>query len=96
MSELHCIHGVGHSGGIHGCDGCCSEIFPPKDFISEEYSNGFTSGYRCGQEDGEAAVVEKLLARLKRMQAEGFTWSYLWEIVDVIKEETGWEEESRG
>lgn len=21
--ELDCIHGVGHSAGIHGCDGCC-------------------------------------------------------------------------
>ena len=21
--ELECIHGIGHSAGIHGCDGCC-------------------------------------------------------------------------
>lgn len=24
--ELECVHGVGHSGGIHGCDGCCGII----------------------------------------------------------------------
>ena len=24
--ELECIHGIGHSGGVHGCDGCCSII----------------------------------------------------------------------
>lgn len=24
--ELTCTHGVGHSGDIHGCDGCCSII----------------------------------------------------------------------
>ena len=93
--ELGCVHGVLHSFGIHGCDGCCSSLIPPADFISEEYSNGFTSGYKCGKEDGETSSIEKVLARLKRMQAEGFTWSYLWEIVNVIKEETGWEEESQ-
>jgi len=27
--ELDCIHGVGHSGDIHGCDGCCSIIADP-------------------------------------------------------------------
>lgn len=21
--ELECLHGIGHSAGIHGCDGCC-------------------------------------------------------------------------
>jgi hypothetical protein len=26
VSELTCQHGVGHSGGIHGCDGCCAVI----------------------------------------------------------------------
>jgi len=23
MSELQCVHGVGHSVDTHGCDGCC-------------------------------------------------------------------------
>lgn len=27
--ELECIHGVGHSGGVHGCDGCCGLIAAP-------------------------------------------------------------------
>jgi hypothetical protein len=22
-NELECVHGVGHSGDVHGCDGCC-------------------------------------------------------------------------
>jgi hypothetical protein len=21
--ELECVHGIGHSAGLHGCDGCC-------------------------------------------------------------------------
>ena len=21
--ELECVHAIGHSAGIHGCDGCC-------------------------------------------------------------------------
>lgn len=25
-NELECVHGVGHSGDVHGCDGCCSII----------------------------------------------------------------------
>jgi uncharacterized alpha/beta hydrolase family protein len=24
--ELDCIHGVGHSAGLHGCDGCCLKL----------------------------------------------------------------------
>ena len=24
--ELTCIHGVGHSSDIHGCDGCCGPL----------------------------------------------------------------------
>lgn len=28
-SELECIHGVGHSGNVHGCDGCCAIIAIP-------------------------------------------------------------------
>jgi hypothetical protein len=24
--ELECVHGVGHSSDVHGCDGCCSII----------------------------------------------------------------------
>lgn len=28
--EFSCRHGVGHSTGVHGCDGCCSDPnFPP-------------------------------------------------------------------
>lgn len=27
--ELECVHGVGHSGGVHGCDGCCGLIGEP-------------------------------------------------------------------
>ena len=27
--ELGCVHGVGHSSGIHGCDGCCGMISLP-------------------------------------------------------------------
>jgi hypothetical protein len=23
--EYSCRHGVGHSNGVHGCDGCCSD-----------------------------------------------------------------------
>ncbi len=23
QGELECLHGVGHSAGVHGCDGCC-------------------------------------------------------------------------
>lgn len=26
QGELDCIHGVGHSAGIHGCDGCCTPL----------------------------------------------------------------------
>lgn len=30
--EYSCPHGVGHSAGVHGCDGCCSSVpnFPGK------------------------------------------------------------------
>ena len=28
-NELGCVHGVGHSGDVHGCDGCCSIIADP-------------------------------------------------------------------
>ncbi len=24
--ELDCIHGIGHSAGLHGCDGCCLSL----------------------------------------------------------------------
>lgn len=24
--EANCPHGVGHSAGVHGCDGCCSAV----------------------------------------------------------------------
>ncbi len=24
--ELECLHGVGHSAGVHGCDGCCNPL----------------------------------------------------------------------
>lgn len=24
--ELDCIHGIGHSAGLHGCDGCCLRL----------------------------------------------------------------------
>lgn len=27
--ELTCVHGIGHSGGIHGCDGCCALLTTP-------------------------------------------------------------------
>ena len=27
--ELSCVHGIGHSGGVHGCDGCCALIAGP-------------------------------------------------------------------
>ena len=26
VGELECVHGVGHSAGVHGCDGCCTPI----------------------------------------------------------------------
>jgi len=28
--EYSCLHGIGH-GGIHGCDGCCSDPNFPKE-----------------------------------------------------------------
>jgi hypothetical protein len=27
MNELTCVHGIGHSADVHGCDGCCHELF---------------------------------------------------------------------
>ena len=27
--ELTCFHGIGHSAGIHGCDGCCNLLVGP-------------------------------------------------------------------
>ena len=27
--ELECVHGVGHSAGVHGCDGCCGILTWP-------------------------------------------------------------------
>ena len=27
--ELECIHGIGHSSGVHGCDGCCALLIEP-------------------------------------------------------------------
>jgi hypothetical protein len=24
--ELYCLHEIGHSSGVHGCDGCCGSI----------------------------------------------------------------------
>ena len=29
LYELECSHGIGHSSGVHGCDGCCSMLIKP-------------------------------------------------------------------
>ncbi len=35
--EAHCIHGVGHSLGIHGCDACChAPDFPMAALLADE------------------------------------------------------------
>lgn len=26
--EAVCAHGIGHHNGVHGCDGCCSDVPP--------------------------------------------------------------------
>ena len=29
LYELECSHGIGHSSGVHGCDGCCGMLAKP-------------------------------------------------------------------
>jgi hypothetical protein len=29
LYELECSHGIGHSSGVHGCDGCCAMLTKP-------------------------------------------------------------------
>lgn len=36
IDELICPHGIGHDRGVHGCDGCCSEVFAPKKNLRQE------------------------------------------------------------
>lgn len=40
--ELDCIHGVGHSAGVHGCDGCCIPLVQQAQ--AEAWQKGFTHG----------------------------------------------------
>lgn len=34
--EVLCPHGIGHDRGVHGCDGCCSELFKDESKEKEE------------------------------------------------------------
>lgn len=42
QGELDCIHGVGHSAGIHGCDGCCTPLV--LSVKVQAWEEGFTHG----------------------------------------------------
>lgn len=41
QGELDCIHGVGHSAGVHGCDGCCIPLV--QQARAEAWQDGYES-----------------------------------------------------
>lgn len=58
--ELECLHGVGHSAGVHGCDGCCTPLVRKAKaeawqegclWASDDYSDEFKmyNPYRQGE-----------------------------------------------
>ncbi len=52
QGELDCIHGVGHSAGIHGCDGCCIILLlEAKAEAWDEAVNAVIPTVRCDSED---------------------------------------------
>lgn len=62
--ELDCIHGVGHSAGIHGCDGCCIKLLLPAQVEAweEGYAKGAADATTDGWLDGENPYQIKLSA----------------------------------
>ena len=46
--ELECVHGVGHSAGVHGCDGCCRIIGIPAK--AEAWDEGHWEGWQNARE----------------------------------------------
>ena len=42
VGELECLHGVGHSAGVHGCDGCCTPII--RNAKAEAWEEGYAAG----------------------------------------------------
>ena len=47
--ELDCIHGVGHSAGVHGCDGCCTKLF--NYLLDSIKAEAWEEGYAAGSAD---------------------------------------------
>ena len=62
--ELDCIHGVGHSAGIHGCDGCCIKLLLPAQVEAweEGYATGSADSYD-GRLDADNPYQIKLSAK---------------------------------
>lgn len=77
--ELVCVHGVGHSGGVHGCDGCCGLIgIPAQDkereriikLIEHEQSvidkaGGATFGKRRDYDEGYNVALRDIAILIK-------------------------------
>jgi hypothetical protein len=48
LYELECSHGMGHSSGVHGCDGCCAMLTKPAtDAERERIVELFQAACRC-------------------------------------------------
>ena len=56
--ELDCTHGVGHSAGIHGCDGCCTPLV--QQARAEAWQEGFDRGvlfFNAGDEQNPYRII---------------------------------------
>lgn len=63
-----CEHGIGHELGIHGCDGCCAEIYPrpePKEDWEEEFELFWNTPF------GRRAMKSFISSLLQKERAKG-------------------------
>ena len=69
--ELDCIHGVGHSAGLHGCDGCClklAESFTDREIRAQALQ---AAAYIIGAKGMPNDAIIELAEKLARYIKEG-------------------------
>ena len=49
--ELECLHGIGHSAGVHGCDGCCTQL------VHKAKAEAWDKGYEAGLTDFASSMT---------------------------------------
>jgi hypothetical protein len=63
LYELECSHGIGHSSGVHGCDGCCAMLTKPATEAERERIINLLEEHTYYGQDGWLELSDKALTR---------------------------------